>query len=202
MKSYKYRDISLYCASIDHGVDSIDQDSDYRDYDWYSGEGRWWMGLFTNDSNVKNRNTSVSLDTYHAEKFLLKNKTILITSGNSLVGNELINFLIKEKFKVIALYRNNFKKIHPYLIQIKHDFSKQFIRNKKIDVLVNCIATHEFSKKTIHDYSSSNVLSVINIIDYVKKQKISLVINLSTISVQRNLDLKLEKIHLILTTLY
>ena len=103
------------------------------------------------------------------KSLLKKNKTILITSGNSLVGNELINFLIKEKFKVIALYRNNFKKIHPYLIQIKHDFSKQFIRNKKIDVLVNCIA-HEFSKKTIHDYSSSNVLSVINIIDYVKKQ--------------------------------
>ena len=66
-------DISLYCASIDHGVDSVDQDSDYRDYDWYSGEGRWWMGLFTNDSNVKkNRNTSVSLDTYHAEKFIKK----------------------------------------------------------------------------------------------------------------------------------
>ena len=44
------------------------------------------------------------------KSLLKKNKTILITSGNSLVGNELINFLIKEKFKVIALYRNNFKK--------------------------------------------------------------------------------------------
>jgi dTDP-4-dehydrorhamnose reductase len=85
--------------------------------------------------------------------FLKKNKTVLITSGNSLVGNELINLLIEEKIKVIALYRKNFKKKkHSYLIQIKHDFTKKFFINKKIDILVNCIATHEFSKKkTIHD---------------------------------------------------
>jgi nucleoside-diphosphate-sugar epimerase len=127
--------------------------------------------------------------------FLKKNKTVLITSGNSLVGNELINLLIEEKIKVIALYRKNFKKKkHSYLIQIKHDFTKKFFINKKIDILVNCIATHEFSKKkTIHDYSSSNILSVIKMINYVKKQKIPLVINLSTISVQKNIGYEIKE---------
>ena len=67
----KAGDLSLYCATIDHGVDPIDSDSNVKDYDWYSGIGRWWMGLFTNDSNLKkNRNTSLSLDKYHSENII------------------------------------------------------------------------------------------------------------------------------------
>ncbi len=64
-------DLSLYCATIDHGVDPIDPNINVKDYDWYSGVGRWWMGLFTNDSNLKkNRNTSLSLDKYHSENII------------------------------------------------------------------------------------------------------------------------------------
>lgn len=65
-------DMSLYCATIDHGVEPIDQNYD-KDYDWNSGIGRWWMGLFTNDSNLKkSRNTSTSLEKYHSQKFFEK----------------------------------------------------------------------------------------------------------------------------------
>ncbi len=69
-------DLSLYCPTIDHGVDCIDESSnlDQKNYDWNSGIGRWWMGLFTNDSNMKlKRKTSQSLDKYHSEKIFEKN---------------------------------------------------------------------------------------------------------------------------------
>ncbi len=69
-------DLSLYCPTIDHGVDCIDENSalDTKNYDWNSGIGRWWMGLFTNDSNMKsNRNTSKSLDKFHSENLSEKN---------------------------------------------------------------------------------------------------------------------------------
>lgn len=58
-------DMSLYCPTIEHGVEKIDKnikDIDINKYDWNSGIGRWWMGLFTNDSNEKlTRKTSTSL---------------------------------------------------------------------------------------------------------------------------------------------
>ena len=106
-------DLSLYCPTIDHGVDCIDENSDLdtKNYDWNSGIGRWWMGLFTNDSNMKsNRNTSKSLDKFHSENLSEKTfNTVLITGGNSIVAKDLINFF-KENFKVIAVYRKKFIK--------------------------------------------------------------------------------------------
>ena len=62
-------DISLFCPTIEHGVDSIDYNSENNNYDWNSGVGRWWMGLFTNDSNEKkHRKTSSSLEKFNSEK--------------------------------------------------------------------------------------------------------------------------------------
>ncbi len=61
-------DISLFCPTIEHGVEPIDQEYQNTDYDWNSGVGRWWMGLFTNDSNEKkHRKTSKSLEQFHSK---------------------------------------------------------------------------------------------------------------------------------------
>lgn len=67
-------DISIYCPTVEHGVDAIDADKkSAKDYDWYSVKGRWWMGLFSPDSNETNkRKTSVSLDSFHSEKISKK----------------------------------------------------------------------------------------------------------------------------------
>ena len=63
-------DMSLFCPTIEHGVHPIDLESPAKKYDWNSGIGRWWMGLFTNDSNMKKkRKTSQSLEKYHSERF-------------------------------------------------------------------------------------------------------------------------------------
>ena len=38
-------DMSLFCPTIEHGVMPIDHLS-RKKYNWNSGIGRWWMGLF------------------------------------------------------------------------------------------------------------------------------------------------------------
>jgi len=58
-------DICIFHSSIEHGVDNIqiNKEFDLKTYDWNSGFGRWWLGLFTADSDyIKNRDTSVSLE--------------------------------------------------------------------------------------------------------------------------------------------
>jgi len=66
-------DMSLYCGTVQHGVEAIDKDSNIVNYDWNSGTGRWWMGLFSPDSDMKkNRKTAISLERYHSESLLEK----------------------------------------------------------------------------------------------------------------------------------
>ena len=72
-KNIEAGDMSLYISNLQHGVEPIDKDSKIKDYDWNSGIGRWWMGLFTNDSNLKNnRSTSISLSKFHSEPLVDK----------------------------------------------------------------------------------------------------------------------------------
>lgn len=48
-------DIGIGYATVMHGVDRIDPD---KDYDWTSKAGRWWLGLYSNSSDmVKQRAT-------------------------------------------------------------------------------------------------------------------------------------------------
>ncbi len=57
-------DMGFFCATLKHGVTAIDKDiasSDYNNHDWSKGSGRWFLGLYTNDSDEKkNRTTSIS----------------------------------------------------------------------------------------------------------------------------------------------
>ena len=75
---------------------------------------------------------------------------ILIAGANGLIGRDLVKNLSKN-YKIIAIYRSNKKNIikNKNVQFIKHDFSKnlKFSLSLMPDYLVNCIATHEFSKK-------------------------------------------------------
>lgn len=57
-------DMAFFCATVKHGVAAIDKDNlivKNNEYDWNSGEGRWFLGLYTNDSDeIKNRTTAIS----------------------------------------------------------------------------------------------------------------------------------------------
>lgn len=62
-------DMSVYCPTVEHGVTAVDGEFKGKNYNWNSGIGRWWMGLFCPDSNeIKKRKTSVSLETFHSKK--------------------------------------------------------------------------------------------------------------------------------------
>ncbi|WP_262590211.1 NAD-dependent epimerase/dehydratase family protein [Candidatus Pelagibacter communis] len=114
---------------------------------------------------------------------------ILLAGGNGEIGSDLANFLSR-KHKVIVGTRKSAKK-KKNIVFLKIDFSKKIYIKKKIDLIINCIATHEFSKKNeFDDYFKSNILSIFNIIKFAEKKKIK-IINLSTVSIY---DLSLNKI--------
>ena len=105
--------------------------------------------------------------------------TILILGSSGQVGKDLCS-LLSQKYNVIGLQRkksssNNFETIN-------HDFKDELRLNNKIDYVINCIVTHDFSKKKeIKDYVNSNVISAINTVNFSRKKNIKLIINLSSV---------------------
>ena len=57
-------DMSFFCATVKHGVTAIDKEmssKNYENHDWNKGVGRWFLGLYTNDSDeTGSRTTSIS----------------------------------------------------------------------------------------------------------------------------------------------
>ena len=108
---------------------------------------------------------------------------ILLTGGTGSIGNRIIKEL-KKKYIIFSTFRQK-KKLDNHKIKwikFKNLKKKKF----KVDIIINCIVTHENSKKKkLIDYINSNIKSMDDIIDYSKKNKIKLIINLSTISVYK-----------------
>ena len=110
---------------------------------------------------------------------------ILICGSSGDVGQDLIKLLSKKNYKIVAASRSKIsnkikKKKIKYLI---NDFSKKFTIYQKFDLIINCIATHEFSKtKKLTDYLNSNVFALINILKKYNNTDVK-ILNLSTISI-------------------
>ena len=69
-KSIDVGDMGLFIPTIEHGVLPIDLESE-DNYDGYSGLGRWWCGLFSEDTDIKeNRNTCIPLERSHSDRFV------------------------------------------------------------------------------------------------------------------------------------
>ena len=117
---------------------------------------------------------------------------ILITGANGELGSDLVNLFVKKKHKVYAIYRNNKKKNlvkNKNLIWVRHDFCEKLIKKFKVDILINCIAAHNFSKKkNISDLINSNIIAIKNIIKFAEENRVKLVVNLSTISIYGDVD--------------
>ena len=112
---------------------------------------------------------------------------ILITGANGAIGSDLVAFFSKDSI-VYAVYRSeNFvnKKINPRnVIWIKHDLSNEIKMKIKPDVIIHCAVTHEFKKKkTLNDYSASNILSTKNLIDFSSNKKNLKFFNFSTYAI-------------------
>lgn len=113
----------------------------------------------------------------------------LITGSLGVIGSDLVDEISKKHF-VYAFYRSaRIKKNSKNIKWIQHDFRKFY--KKKLyptpDIVINCIATHEFSKnKRLKNYKDSNIYSVKNLIKFSKKNNVKLFVNLSTVSVYRS----------------
>lgn len=114
---------------------------------------------------------------------------ILICGSSGEVGRDLVHYLSK-KNKIYAFSRSQKKIKNKKVFTRKINFSKKFKFDEKIDLIINCLATHEFSKKkNIHEYLDSNLISIMNIIKCFRNRKIK-IINLSTISIHSLVDRK------------
>ena len=89
--------------------------------------------------------------------------------------------------KLIPHFRNLVKSKN--LIWVRHDFCEKLIKRFKVDILINCIAAHNFSKKKkISDLINSNIIAIKNIIKFAGDNRVKLVVNLSTISIYGDVD--------------
>jgi len=106
------------------------------------------------------------------------NKKILITGGAGYIGQNLVNFFLKEKYQIYVLdnlstspgmNRNIKKKIEFYKIDLtKEKKVKNFFENKDFDLIIHLAAfsgVQEF-KKNIKKSYNNNVMSTKNLIRY------------------------------------
>lgn len=120
-------------------------------------------------------------------------KTILIAGASGQVGSELISYL-KKNYKIIATYNKSKKNLlkDKNVKWLKIDFSKQNIVKSRFDYIINCIASHEFTRKiTAKKYIESNIICIKNLVSLGIKKKIKIFINFSTISIYGKVDKKI-----------
>jgi nucleoside-diphosphate-sugar epimerase len=118
---------------------------------------------------------------------------IFIAGGSGSLGYDLA-FLLSKNYKVIASYRYAKKKFknNKTLVWKKIDFKNKINLNFSPDIIVNCLATHAFSKKkSIIDYLQSHIIAVKNLHDIAIKKRTKKIINLSTVSVYSNNNKKI-----------
>jgi short-subunit dehydrogenase len=136
---------------------------------------------------------------------ILKNKTVLITGGNSGLGFEITKQLIKKKCKVIILGKNKknvelaVKKLETKLVkgvvcdlQNPEEINKVSKKLKIIDILINCAGVINYGK--LEDHSTSKIKELINvnllgtifmtraILLKMKKQNSGMIVNISSTS--------------------
>ena len=112
---------------------------------------------------------------------------ILISGANGVVGSDLVKFFSK-KNKVYAIYRSsnfvNKKMKSKNIFWIKHDLIKKIKVNFKPDIVIHCAVVHSFSKKNDKkNLINSNILGLLNILDFCNQQKVKKIFHLSSINV-------------------
>lgn len=119
--------------------------------------------------------------------------SFLITGANGHVGSDLVNILSK-KYKVYGVYRTKNQEVKKIknVIWIKFDLKKKLQKkiNPKPKFIIHCAVDQRPLKTNTNNYISTNILMLNNLINYAKKNKIKLIINLSSIDVYGNIKTK------------
>ena len=112
----------------------------------------------------------------------MKNR-ILITGSNSFVGREIINYLSKYNYNLIATYRKNKNEFKSKKVKlVKFDLKKKSNLNKRFGVLVHCASVtpaNEFRE----NYYKINQIGFKNLISLCLKSKCDKIILISSVAV-------------------
>ena len=112
----------------------------------------------------------------------MKNR-ILITGSNSFVGSEIINYLSKYNYNLIATYRKNKNEFKSKKVKlVKFDLKKKLNLNKRFGVLVHCASVtpaNEFRE----NYYKINQIGFKNLISLCLKSKCDKIILISSVAV-------------------
>jgi len=111
---------------------------------------------------------------------------ILIAGSNGQLGSDLVKFFSK-KHKIIAVSRKN-KKTTKNKNIIKTNYKNLSLLKLKPQIIINCVATHYFSKKkTYLNYYSSNVQQLKNLIKLYDVFESKFFINFSSVSLYKSI---------------
>ena len=117
----------------------------------------------------------------------MKNR-ILITGSNSFVGREIINYLSKYNYNLIATYRKNKNEFKSKKVKlVKFDLKKKLNLNKRFGVLVHCASVtpaNEFRE----NYYKINQIGFKNLISLCLKSKCNKIILISSVAVYGNVE--------------
>lgn len=112
----------------------------------------------------------------------MKNR-ILITGSNSFIGREIINYLSKYNYNLIATYRKNKNEFKSKKVKlVKFDLKKELNLNKRFGVLVHCASVtpaNEFRE----NYYKINQIGFKNLISLCLKSKCNKIILISSVAV-------------------
>ncbi len=112
----------------------------------------------------------------------MKNR-ILITGSNSYIGSEIINYLSKYNYNLIATYRKNKNEFKSKKVKlVKFDLKKKSNLNKRFGVLVHCASVtpaNEFRE----NYYKINQIGFKNLISLCLKSKCNKIILISSVAV-------------------
>ncbi|MBI4445906.1 MAG: NAD(P)-dependent oxidoreductase [Acidobacteria bacterium] len=111
---------------------------------------------------------------------------ILVTGGSGLIGGYLAAALASEGHSVLATYRCNPKaSLNVPGIEVHQlDLSQPIDRLPAAEVVVHTAAhTHLIPNSTAEQYVNSNVIAMLNLVEYARKVGATFFINLSTLSV-------------------
>lgn len=119
---------------------------------------------------------------------------MLITGTGGFIGKYLAKTFLADGYEVIAVYRNTKPEMQgaPPLVRLmKLDLSKRIQGIGPVDVIIHTAAhTHLIQNSTAYNYIQSNVIGMLNLVEYARTAQPRMVIYLSTLSVYGDIVVK------------
>lgn len=119
----------------------------------------------------------------------LNNKKILITAGNSQIGNDIVNYFLKKNYCVYETYRKKKNTIKSKRLKhVKYNFQEKFTLKKNFDLLVHCASITPYKDKISKKMLNLNTAGLIKILK--SQSSFKKIVLLSTMNVYGDITTK------------